>query len=83
MPATTQLTLINRIGCHLCDDMRDALAAFATELDFTWQELDVDADAELLARFNVDVPVLLLGDREICHHFFDLAALREALADRA
>ena len=78
MPA--KLTLIVREGCHLCDDMRDALAAFRQELDYCWTELDVDADPDLLARYHVDVPVLLAGSTHVCHHFFSLAALKNALA---
>ena len=74
------LTLIVRDRCHLCDDMRDALHAFAREFNFDVRELDVDGDPELLARYHVDVPVLLRDGEEICHHFFDLAALRAAFA---
>ena len=72
--------MVVREGCHLCDDMRDALHAFRDELHLTWRELDVDSDAELHAQFSELVPVLLIGDREVCHYFFDLVALRRALA---
>ena len=78
--AERSLTLVVRHGCHLCDDMRDALAAFRAELGFSWHEVDVDTDPELLARYHVAVPVLLLGEVEICRHFLDLVALRRALA---
>ena len=73
------LTLIIRKGCHLCDDMRDALHVYKDELDFDWFELDVDTDPELRERYHVDVPVLLLDGAEVCHHFFDLVALRSSL----
>lgn len=75
-----QLTLIVRDGCHLCDDMRDALRAFRVELDFDWTELDVDADPALLERYHVLVPVLRFAGTDVCHHFLDLVALRTALA---
>jgi hypothetical protein len=79
---THKLTMIVRARCHLCDDMRDALAVFRDELQFTWHELDVDADLALLAQYHEDVPVLLNGEQEICHHFLDAVALRDALTPK-
>lgn len=77
-----RFTLIVRDGCHLCDDMRDALAAFAAELGVTWTECDVDGDEALRQRFHTLVPVLMLGEQVVCHHFLDSVALRAAV-DRA
>ena len=77
------LTLIIRKGCHLCDDMRDALHVYKDELDFIWREIDVDADPGLRERYHVDVPVLLLDETEICHHFLDSVALRNLLRPSA
>lgn len=77
--ATSSLTLLVREGCHLCDDMRDALDALREDLDLRWTEQDVDADAALRQRYDALVPVLLLGEREVCHHFLDAVALRAAL----
>ncbi|MBT6276155.1 MAG: glutaredoxin family protein [Chromatiales bacterium] len=73
------LQLIVRDGCHLCDDMRDALEAFRDELGFGWDEFDVDADPVLKAKFDLLVPVLLRDEYEICHYFLDSVALRDAL----
>ena len=78
------LTLLTRTYCHLCDEMRDALAPLAAQHGATIVERDVDADAELERRYGDLVPVLLDGDaergREICHYVLDrertLAALR-------
>ena len=63
--------------------MRDALHVYKDELDFDWLELDVDTDPELRERYHVDVPVLLLDGAEVCHHFFDLVALRSSLRSPA
>jgi hypothetical protein len=38
------------------------------------REVDVDADADLKARYGWDVPLLFDGDREICRHAFDADA---------
>jgi hypothetical protein len=78
------LTLLVRAYCHLCDDMRDALAPLVAGRDVTVVELDVDADAALEARYGDLVPVLLLGElaggRELCHYHLDERAVRALLA---
>lgn len=73
------LTVYVRQGCHLCDEMIALLRDFQKDYNFTFEAIDVDSDEELYQRFNVLVPALLMGDREICHHFFDLSALQQAL----
>ena len=60
--AHCRLTLLTRAYCHLCDHMRDALQPLAAAEGARVDELDVDADPALEARFGDRVPVLLLGD---------------------
>jgi len=60
--------------------MRKALVAFSRDhrrLD--WREVDIDRDVELIRRYDILVPVLCMGETEICHHFFDESALIAAL----
>ncbi|MFZ9973222.1 MAG: glutaredoxin family protein [Vulcanococcus sp.] len=54
-----ELVLITREGCCLCEGLEEKLLALA--LPFTRR--DVDADPQLLARFDLEVPVLLLGEQ--------------------
>jgi hypothetical protein len=78
------LTLLSRAYCHLCDEMRDALAPIALRHGVAVTDLDVDADAALEARFGDLVPVLLLGAPEdgveLCHYRLDAPAVEAALA---
>ena len=53
-----ELVLITREGCCLCEGLEEKLLALA--LPFT--RLDVDADPQLLAHFDLEVPVLLLRE---------------------
>lgn len=76
-------TLYGRHWCHLCDDMRDALAPVAAEFGATVDYVDIDADPVLVARYDEEVPVLLLDGAEVCRHRFDDARVRLALAARA
>jgi hypothetical protein len=74
-----ELTLYHRPGCHLCDDMRDALHEFQPDYGFTLREIDIDTNVALRDRFNVLVPVLCLGEHEICHYHLNPSALKQAL----
>ena len=83
MSAVT-LTLLTRAYCHLCDDMRAALAPLARSANATIVEIDVDTDPALEARFGERVPVLLAGGvddgLELCHYTLDRARVSAALA---
>ena len=77
----TRLTLVSRQYCHLCHEMEAALAPLSFELGFSVDIVDVDADADLEARFNELVPVLLHDGNELCHHFLDVAKVRDYLGE--
>ena len=66
-----ELTLFFREGCHICDDMRRELYPFIQQHKLLLNEIDIDTNDDLIYKYNVKVPVLCLGDEEICHHFFD------------
>ena len=53
-----ELVLVTRQGCCLCEGLEEKLCALAVPL----QCLDVDQDPQLLARYGLEVPVLLLRD---------------------
>ncbi|MEP7062629.1 MAG: glutaredoxin family protein [Betaproteobacteria bacterium] len=78
-----RLTLLSRAYCHLCDDMRAALAPLLARRGIDLVEIDVDTDPALDARFGERVPVLLAGDvdtgQELCHYVLDPQRLRDAL----
>ncbi|MEM7561819.1 MAG: glutaredoxin family protein [Pseudomonadota bacterium] len=76
-----ELTLYYREQCHLCDAMRKALVAFIVHHpQISWREIDIDRDTALIQKYDQKVPVLCHQDQEICHFFFDEAALRAMLA---
>lgn len=61
--------------------MESALRPLASELGFSLEILDVDADPELEARFNEMVPVLLHEGVELCHYVLDVAKVRDYLGE--
>ena len=74
-----RLTVYERAGCHLCDDMVSTLSEWRAEFGFEIERVDVDTSPELADRYGARVPVLMHGSFEVCHFFLDLDALRRAL----
>ena len=81
--ARLRLTLLVRAYCHLCDEMRGALAPLVSAAGCSVEEIDVDTDPALEARWGERVPVLLAGEHELCHYRIDQAALAAYFASAA
>lgn len=76
----TELTLLSRSYCHLCHDMEAALTPLLEEFGASLRVLDIDAEPAWLERYDELVPVLLLGEEELCHYFLDAPRVREVLS---
>lgn len=65
--------------------MELALVALLEEVGngqtFSIEAIDVDEDESLEARLGERVPVLMVGDRELCHFHLDATAVRAYLAE--
>ncbi len=75
-----QLTLYYREGCHLCEDLEQQLPELIDPNTYRLKKVDIDDDPALLQAYNARVPVLNCENIEVCEHFLDLEALRNALA---
>jgi len=60
------LTLYSRPGCHLCEDMKAVVqrVARAVEAPIKLEEIDISTDADLEARYGLEIPVLLVDGRK-------------------
>jgi len=74
-----QVTVLSRSGCHLCEQACADVARIAGELAVPWTERDITDDAELMADYADQVPVILVDGRP--HDFWrvDEVRLRAAL----
>lgn len=70
------LELISRKGCHLCEEAASALLASG----HSYEERDVDADAELLRLYDFRVPVILRDGQVLAEGRIDPARLAHQLA---
>ena len=75
-----KLTVLSRTYCHLCEDMIAALEQFQGRYSFEVEVVDVDSNPRLEEKWGDKVPVLLDGERELCHFFLDIDVLDARLA---
>jgi glutaredoxin len=72
------LVLYGRPGCHLCDDARAVLE----RIGHPFEEVDIEADDALLARYLERIPVIALDGIELYDFFVNEAELRARLDAR-
>ncbi len=75
------VTIYSRPGCHLCEEAKTQIAPLLKEFCARLTEINIDEDAELLARYDFDVPVIFLGARKAAKHRVDLVQFRRQLRD--
>ncbi len=63
--------MYSRMGCHLCEVVKASLKRLERRARFTWREIDIDTDAELLGLYNEEVPVVFLHGRKAFKYFMD------------
>ncbi len=71
------LTLYTRVGCHLCNEMKQQLDILQQQYEFSLNLVDIDADSYLKLRYGERIPVLAIGEREICHYHLNNELLME------
>ncbi len=75
-----RVELLTRSGCHLCEDARTVVADVAGSLGVPWQEVDIDDDVELTARYGEEIPVVLVDGIQRDFWHIDPLRLRSILS---
>jgi hypothetical protein len=60
MTTKPHVIFYTRPGCHLCDEARREMARSGCDGRYTLEEVNVDDDPTLKARYGWDIPVLLI-----------------------
>ena len=71
MPDPRTVVVYSRKGCYLCEVVKESLHKLSRRGGFTWQEVDVDADADLRREFNDQVPVVFIDGRKAFKYHMD------------
>ena len=80
--AKIHVQIYSRPNCHLCEEAKAVIEQAQTEVAFTLEEINIDDDPELRARYTNDVPVIFINGRKAFKHRVEarrfLKRLREA-----
>ena len=74
------LELYSRPGCHLCDELGEALAPILrgrAEI----RVINIDEDIELKKRYGLRIPVLAAGDIELSEFPLDVETVEAYLSE--
>jgi glutaredoxin len=76
---SARVTLYSRPGCHLCDVAREVVERVCADLGEEYDDVSIDDDPQLQARFGEEIPVTFVDGRQ--HDFWrvDESRLRAAL----
>jgi glutaredoxin len=76
---SARVRLLSKPGCHLCDDARSVIVAVCAEVGESFEEIDINTDADLVRRYREQIPVTFVDGRQ--HDFWrvDADRLRRAL----
>jgi len=58
------VVLYTRSGCHLCDDARSAILSVLVREPFSFDEVDIDTDDDLVRNYGIRIPVVTVDGEE-------------------
>jgi glutaredoxin len=58
----------SRPGCHLCDEAKAAILSAGCSDQFTFAEVNIESDEELLRKYKYDIPVITINGVESFIH---------------
>ena len=76
----TRVVLYGAAGCHLCERARDTVTALRDELGFQLEDVLIDGDPELEARYRELLPVVEIDGEQAFVYFVQPDALRRRFA---
>jgi len=76
------VTLYSRPGCHLCDEARESLQRVQTRAPFTLEEVDIESDDALHARYLERIPVVAVNGQDLFDYEVDEESLERFILYR-
>jgi len=74
------VVLYTKPGCGLCEKMKEAMQRAGVDDLYTLQEVDIEQDTELYARYRYDIPVLCINGVEAFRHRLNPEEFRNYVA---
>jgi glutaredoxin len=76
VPQAVQVTIFHAAGCHLCERALGQVRALHEELGFALEEVAIDGDAELEARYREWLPVVEVDGEQVFTYYVHEEAFR-------
>jgi glutaredoxin len=83
VPQVVRVTVYHAAECHLCERALAQVRALHAELGFRLEEVAIDGDPELEARYRELIPVVELEGERLFTYYVHEAAFRRRLAAAA
>ena len=68
--------IYSRPGCHLCDEAKAAIQNAGCSDKFSFEEVNIESDEELLRKYKYDIPVVMIDGAEAFRHRVDVSRFR-------
>jgi glutaredoxin len=65
------VVVYSRPGCHLCEEAKATIESVRRGDEFTLEEVNIESDPELMARYRYDIPVISINGVETFMHRVD------------
>jgi glutaredoxin len=75
-----KVVLYHAQGCHLCERALRVLQEIRQEIPFDLEQIEIDGDPELEARYREWLPVVEIDGERAFVYYVDSGALRRKLA---
>ena len=79
-PPSPRVVFYKAQGCHLCERAGAQLAELQAELGFAIEEVCIDGDPELEARYRELIPVVEIDGERVCTYYVQPEPFRRKLA---
>jgi glutaredoxin len=77
--AVPQVRVYHAAGCHLCERALAKVRGFQKELEFDLEEVAIDGDSELEARYRELIPVVEIDGERVFTYYVHEEAFRRRL----
>jgi glutaredoxin len=75
-----RVIIYSRPGCHLCDEVKEAIRAANCASEYDLEEINIETDEQLLEKFRYGIPVIAVSGVEAFRHRLDADEFRERIS---
>ncbi|MGP4077284.1 glutaredoxin family protein [Halobacillus sp. K22] len=74
-----KIILYSKQNCPLCEEISSLVELFSGEYNIDVQEIDIEQNDELMRRYLLEVPVILVNGDELDYRSITYGAIEERL----